>query len=156
MQQAQIGDLEPLARRLEHVVDGQGRHRAGGQGLHLHPCLGLGLHRGADVDEGLLGVELELYLSRSDGKWVAQWDQLARLLGCHDARELGHAQRVALAHSALLQGLHCLGAQPDRSFSRRRAQGRGLFTHIHHAGFAVFKVGQFAHSKSLALMGSGR
>ena len=58
LQQADVFDAHVLLDGLAHVVDGQGRHGHGRQGLHFHACHagtgdgGLDLHHAGLVGQG--------------------------------------------------------------------------------------------------------
>ena len=79
---------------------------------------------------------------------MTERDQLARPLGRHDARNLGHREHVALGHRVRRDLLVRLARHPHLPFGDSGALGLRLAADIHHPGPAgIVEMAQL-HSTS--------
>src|SRR5476649_2774097 len=137
------GDDHAAIDRLAHIVDGERGDRGGGERLHLHAGAALQLARGLNVDGAALGVDRELKVDRRQRQWMAERDQVGRLLGRHDAGQLGDSQHVAFLGCPGLDQLDRRGLHGDRGARHRDALGDLLGADIDHVGVAALvEVGE--------------
>ena len=106
-------------------------------GLHLHARRAGAAHGAHRFDAVLLLVQDERDLAFREVQPVAQRDEVGGVLGRHDARNLRHAEYVALFRRAASHGGKAVRAHRDAPGSDRSALGGLLFAHIHHHRVAV-------------------
>jgi len=152
LEQDDLGDLGPALDPLDHVVDGQRRHRGGRHRLHLDPGLACGARFGGQNDRAGVGVDGALDANERERERMAQRDELGRPLGGLDAGDPGHAEDVALRRIAGENLGRGLGRDPHHSPRHRPPLGSGLLAHVDHPGAARgIQMGEVAHRAAGAL-----
>src|SRR3984957_21250718 len=91
--QHNLPNLNPLVRRLEHIVDRGGRDADGYHGLHFDTRLGGCRDFGLDSDAILAHAQIDI--NDGQGQWMTHGDQFGGPFGGHDAGNTGYFERIA-------------------------------------------------------------
>ena len=82
------------------------------------------------------GKQIDSNISEHDR--MAERDELARLLRCHDASDARSRDNVAFFRSVRKHGGERSSLHGDEALSNGNAFGLGFFGHIDHVGIALF------------------
>src|SRR6266404_1025007 len=128
LDQTDITDDHRLVHRLDHVVDGQGRHGNGGERLHLNARLAAGANARLDGVSRFRGRQL--YPDMCELQGMAEWNERGGALGGHDPGKASGLKRVAFCDRAAANQPERLGAHRDGPARHRLARRDGLVADV--------------------------
>jgi hypothetical protein len=142
-QQLDVADDHAAVGGFAHVVNGQQGHLHGREGFHLDTGLAHGFGGGRAHHLAAVGQHFKLDRHAGQRDWVAQRNEVAGLLGPHDACQASNAQHIALLGSARLDQRQCGRLHADAAHGHGGAVGAGLGAHVDHVGLPLgVEVGQ--------------
>lgn len=143
--QAQPADRHTPVYGFAHVVNGEQRDAARGEGFHFYA--GLASAFGGGFAQHAVGrcVHFKFHRHACERQRVAQGDEVAGFFGALYAGNAGNAQHVALFGVAALNECERGGLHADVALGHRHAVGAGFGGHVHHVGLSLgVEVGERA------------
>ena len=136
-----VGNDHPLIDGLAHIIYCEQSCRNTGQRLHLYPCLSFYFDPAERSDGNgvpALFFRLEGHFRICQIQNMAHRDELAGLLGAHDARHLSNGQDVSLFYLSPDDRIVHFPADENRAAGDRLTACRLLSGYIDHISIALF------------------
>ena len=143
----------PSIHCLAHIINRQQGNGYRRQRFHFHPGSGTGADRCLTGDTGCNGVfrfRRERQIDMRDRQRMAQWHQISRSFGSHQAGDTRYAQHIAFAVSAGENQLQRFRLHKNASLGNSATVGFGLIAYIDHMRFAgAIEMIEFGHNPSI-------